>query len=87
MSSVFATSLGGMRNAQAALDMSTGRIARFGLRGADGQALQSSATPAPTGSLETELVGQLSAKNAFLANLSVFRTNNEMMGSLLDIQG
>lgn len=35
--------------------------------------------------LETDVVAQLSAKNSFLANLSVFKTSNAMAGSLLDV--
>ena len=31
------------------------------------------------------MVGLLQAKNAFLANLAVFRTSDRMMGSLLDM--
>lgn len=38
-------------------------------------------------SLECHIVGQLVAKNAFLANLTVFRTSNKMLGSLLNSQG
>lgn len=34
--------------------------------------------------LETDLVGQLAAKSHFLANLAVFKTNDRMMGALLD---
>lgn len=34
--------------------------------------------------IETDLVGQLQAKNAFLANLAVFRAHDRLMGSLLD---
>lgn len=37
-------------------------------------------------SLETDVVQQLQAKNAFLANLTVFRTSNQMMGALLNEQ-
>lgn len=37
-------------------------------------------------SLETDMVQQLEAKNAFLANLSVFKTSDAMLGNLLDIQ-
>ena len=40
------------------------------------------AGPAP----ETDMVGLLQAKNAFLANLAVFKTSEQMMGSLLDIR-
>lgn len=36
------------------------------------------------GSLITDVVSQLQAKNAFLANLAVFKTTNKMAGALLD---
>lgn len=35
---------------------------------------------------ERDVVGQLAAKNAFLANLAVFRTSDAMAGALLDIR-
>ena len=35
-------------------------------------------------SLEADVVAQLQAKNSFLANLAVFKTNNTLMGALLD---
>lgn len=44
--------------------------------------LDRAAEPGP--SLETDVVGLLSAKHAFLANLAVFRTSDEMTGALLD---
>lgn len=34
--------------------------------------------------LETEMVAQIQAKNAYLVNLSVFRAANERAGALLD---
>jgi flagellar hook protein FlgE len=34
--------------------------------------------------METDVVGLLQAKNAFLANLAVFRTGDHMLGSLID---
>lgn len=34
--------------------------------------------------LEADVVAQLQAKNAFLANLAVFKTSNQMAGALLD---
>jgi flagellar hook protein FlgE len=40
----------------------------------------------PSASLEADVVAQLQAKNAFLANLSVFKTNDAMRGTLLDTQ-
>lgn len=42
---------------------------------------------APGHALEADLVGQLQAKNAFLANLAVFRTGDAMTGALLDAVG
>lgn len=36
--------------------------------------------------LETDMVQQLQAKNSYLANLSVFKANNAMLGTLLDIK-
>lgn len=41
----------------------------------------------PGNAIETDLVNQLQAKNAFLANLAVFRANDRMAGSLLDAVG
>lgn len=41
-------------------------------------------TPTEGVALETDLVAQLQAKNAFLANLQVFKTGNAMAGALLD---
>jgi flagellar hook protein FlgE len=38
----------------------------------------------PGKSLEADTVGQLEDKNAFLANLRVFKTGDQMMGALLD---
>jgi hypothetical protein len=35
-------------------------------------------------SLEADVVAQLQAKNAFLANLAVFKAGNQMVGTLLD---
>jgi flagellar hook protein FlgE len=40
----------------------------------------------PGSSLETDVVSQLQAKNAFLANLAVFKTSDKMAGALLNIQ-
>lgn len=38
----------------------------------------------PGTGLEGDMVAQLQAKNAFLANLSVFKTNDAMLGTLLN---
>jgi hypothetical protein len=37
----------------------------------------------PGNAAETDVVSQLQAKNAFLANLAVFRAHDRMTGSLL----
>lgn len=37
--------------------------------------------------LLTDFVGQLVAKNQFLANLAVFKASDQMMGALLDVTG
>ena len=37
--------------------------------------------------LAADLVDQLQAKNAFLANLAVFKTDSRMLGALLDTSG
>jgi flagellar basal body rod protein FlgF len=37
--------------------------------------------------IEADLVGQLQAKNHFLANLAVFRSHDAMTGALLDAVG
>ena len=41
-------------------------------------------SPHQGAALETDMVAQLQAKNAFLANLAVFKTSNQMVGALLD---
>ena len=43
--------------------------------------------PESGSSLETDVVGLLQAKYSFLANLSVFRTSEQMMESLMDVAG
>jgi flagellar hook protein FlgE len=35
--------------------------------------------------MESDIVGQLEAKNLFLANLAMFKTSDQVLGSLLDI--
>lgn len=99
MSSIFTISLSGMNAAQTRLDSSSHNIANHRTAGFKRQQV----VPAeqPTGGLsitltraadagvaiETDLAGQLQAKNAFLANLAVFRTGDQLMGALLDLEG
>ena len=85
-----------MNAAQALLDASANNIANLDTPGYRRQQLAQSAqagggvstsvTRASSAgpSLETDVVSQLQAKNAFLANLAVFKTGNKLSGALLD---
>jgi flagellar basal body rod protein FlgG len=97
MTSVSAIALSGMGAAQMGLQASAHNIANLSTDGFRRQQVAQSATASggvsgslfqarETGSApETDMVGLLQAKNAFLANLAVFRTSDRMMGSLLDV--
>ena len=88
-----------MNAAQTSLQASAHNIANLGTDGFRREqsvqasvvsgGVSSSVSPVPESgsSLETDVVGLLQAKNSFLANLSVFRTSEQMMGSLLDVAG
>lgn len=52
--------------------------------GGVGTQLEHAATPGAA--LERDVVSQLQSKNAFLANLAVFKTHDEMTGALLDLR-
>ena len=96
MTSVSSVSLSGMQAAQAALDSSAHNVANVGTPAfrrqeviqttqKSGGVATSLGRSANEGSaLETDIVAQLQAKNAFLANLAVFKTSNQMAGALLD---
>jgi flagellar hook protein FlgE len=96
MSPLSAISLSGMNAAQTALDASAHNIANLSTAGfrrqqvvhaaaADGGVTTSlSQAPQQGNAIETDVVGQLVAKNQFLANLAVFRTSDQMLGALLD---
>lgn len=99
MSALSAISLSGMQAAQSALDASAHNIANLATGGfrraqADQATLASGgvsttltqATQAGH-AMETDMVDQLVAKNAFLANLAVFKTGDQMLGALLDTRG
>ncbi len=55
---------------------------------ADGNGVEASVGRAAEAgpALEADVVDQLAAKNAFLANLAVFRTGDRLLGTLLDSQ-
>lgn len=96
MASISSISLSGMKAAQTALDSAAHNIANLSTPGFRRQEVAQ--TEEPEGgvtttltkssvegpALETDMVAQLQAKNSFLANLSVFRTSNQMVGALLD---
>lgn len=90
MSSVSAISLGGMNAAMNRLNGSAQRIAATAavspVASSTAQGAASSASTAPpTPSLESDMVEQLAASHAFVANLQVFRREQAMLGSLLDV--
>lgn len=93
---VSSTALSGLRAAQVALDVSASNVANQSTPDyrrqelvqttqAGGGVEASVRSSSVEGSaLETDLVNQLQAKNAFLANLAVFKTSAKMAGALLD---
>ena len=99
MASISSIALSGMRAAQTSLDASAHNVANLNTPGFRRQevvqteekeggvstTITQSRVEGPA--LETDLVAQLQAKNAFLANLSVFKTSNQMAGGLLDKKG
>jgi flagellar hook protein FlgE len=99
MSPLSATSLSGMQAAQGALDASAHNIAHLATAGFK-RAQPQQATLAAGGvsttltqasqagqAMEADMVNQLVAKNAFLANLAVFKTGDQMLGTLLNMRG
>ncbi len=95
-----ATSLSGMNAAQTFMQASASNIANLATPGFNRQEVKLSAessggvvatiSTGSTGStgtqLEKDVVQQLQAKNAFLANLAVFKVNNDVMGTLLNVK-
>ncbi len=86
----------GMQAAQTRLSSSASNIANAGTDGFRRQEVVQTAQPeggvsasnrradAEGAELATDLTTQLQAKNAFLANLTVFKANDQMAGVLLD---
>lgn len=94
--SVSAIALSGMNAAQTGLQAAGHNIANLNTEGFRRQQVQQ-ASVAPAGvstmltrssepgeSMLTDMVGLLQSKNAFLANLAVFRHHDDAIGSLLD---
>ncbi len=96
MSSLPSIALSGLSAAQASLGAHAHNLANLGTEGFRRSTTQQTALPdggvasqparlaQPGPALEADLVGPLQDKHAFLANLSVFRTYDEMTGALLD---
>ena len=96
MNSLASISLSGMNAAQVQLQSSAHNIANNSTEDFHRQEVDQEAqagggvtarinrSPRVGTSLETDIVQQLSAKNAFLANLAVFKRSNDMVGALLD---
>lgn len=96
MTSVSAISMSGMNAAQAALHASAHNIANLATAGFRRQQVDQATTSSggvstsltqvsePGSAIETDLVGQLVAKNMFLANLAMFKTGDTLLGALLD---
>jgi flagellar hook protein FlgE len=96
MASLTSIALSGLSAAQGALQVSANNIANSSTErfrreqlvqtsreggGVDTKVVQAAE---PGSALEADVVAQLQAKNAFLANLAVFKTSNQMTGALLD---
>jgi flagellar hook protein FlgE len=96
MASVTSISLSGMHAAQTRLDVSAHNIANAETSPFRRQEVSQTAqkeggvstivgtSTVEGAALETDLVAELQSKNAFLANLAVFKTSNQMAGALLD---
>ena len=96
MNSLPSIALSGMQAAQAAMNASAHNVAN--LQTPEFRRKEVLQTERPGGgvdaeirrvdeegaALETDLVAQLQAKNAFLANLAVFRTADRLAGAVLD---
>lgn len=98
MTSISSISLSGMRAAQTQLNATAHNIANLSTKGFSRQEVSLTAQPQggvsaalttasqQGASLETDMVTQLQAKNTFLANLAVFKTQDTMAGALLNLQ-
>lgn len=98
MTAISSIARSGMTAAQTQLNAAGHNIANVNTAGFQRQEVAQSAEPeggvsatvmssdSPGASLEADVVSQLQAKNAFLANLAVFKTQNQMAGALLNLR-
>lgn len=96
MTSISSVAVSGMQTALTRLNSTAHNIANVSAEGFRRQEAVSTEQPGggvassltrsdvAGSALETDVVAQLQAKNAFLANLAVFKTSNQMAGVLLD---
>jgi flagellar basal body rod protein FlgC len=96
MSTISSIALSGMTAAMNSLQATAQNIANLNVPGAQQQGVSQSTqaqggttanivtTTNTNANVATDLVQQFQAKNSFLANLSVFQTSNEVMGTLLN---
>jgi flagellar basal body rod protein FlgC len=94
--SISSISLSGLRAAQSALDVAAGNVAKLETPGYRRRVVVQSDTPeggtrvttaaaaAPGSDLAADLVGALQARDAFAANLAVFRGGERLLGWLVD---
>ncbi len=99
MASLSSIASSGLQAAQLRLDVSAHNVANMNTPGFRRQAVTQEAVPESAGvrasvqsegqegvALEQEVVEQMSATYAFKANLQTIKTQDAMMGSLLDIK-
>jgi len=96
MTNITATALSGMNAAQTQLNVAAHNVANLNTEGFTRQQVSQTTQPdggvastvtsarTPGPALEADLVAQLQAKNAFLANLAVFKTQDTLAGALLN---
>lgn len=96
MTSISSIALSGMQAAQASLNSSAHNVANLttpnfrreevalSAQVGGGVNVSHQQSRVQGASLEADVVAQLQAKNAFLANLAVFKSSNQMAGALLD---
>ncbi len=97
MQAISAIAVSGMKSATSSLQSSAHNIANLQTAGfqrqmASNQAVEQggvqtrvSQATEPGNSMETDMVGLLTAKNSFMANLAVFRRNDQMAGTMLNM--
>jgi flagellar hook-associated protein FlgK len=97
MQPIAATALSGMSSATTNLGAAAHNVANLETPGfrrqiasnetqaSGGVQTQVNQAPQAGNALENDMVGLLTAKNSFLANLAVFRAHDRMAGSTLDL--